>query len=202
MERTRNIEFLSVLFTAGIAAGMLIPPSSAALIAGALLPCLAISVLGRERIAMLPERAAAGWIFGTFLLLGAFCCAAARIPAAHGPDFIGLLAEDCAAALRAFIRSLPFRDEGTAPLLLALLTGDRSALPAHTTAVFRESGASHLLALSGLHIGIIYLVADRIARVMGRSRTARRLRYGIIVSGAGFFTLIADFRTVKVLLED
>ncbi len=190
MERTRNIEFLSVLFTAGIAAGMLIPPSSAALIAGALLPCLAISVLGRERIAMLPERAAAGWIFGTFLLLGAFCCAAARIPAAHGPDFIGLLAEDCAAALRAFIRSLPFRDEGTAPLLLALLTGDRSALPAHTTAVFRESGASHLLALSGLHIGIIYLVADRIARVMGRSRTARRLRYGIIVSGAGFFTLM------------
>ena len=45
---------------------------------------------------------------------------------------------------------------GNGALVTALLTGDRSGLSAGTTKAFREAGAAHILALSGLHLGIIY----------------------------------------------
>ena len=54
------------------------------------------------------------------------------------------------------LESLPFRDARTAPLLEALLTGERRLLPRTLTQSFRASGASHILALSGLHLGIVY----------------------------------------------
>lgn len=41
-------------------------------------------------------------------------------------------------------------------VLSALTLGDRTALQADTRQVFSDSGASHVLALSGLHLGILY----------------------------------------------
>ncbi len=49
---------------------------------------------------------------------------------------------------------------------------------------------TNVLALSGLHIGIIYLFFDKLTRVLGRTPAARRIRFGLIVIGAGFFTLM------------
>ncbi len=43
-------------------------------------------------------------------------------------------------------------------LLRALLLGDRSDVAWETTRAFRDTGLSHLLALSGLHLGILYIV--------------------------------------------
>ena len=42
-------------------------------------------------------------------------------------------------------------------LSLALITGSREGLSVNNAAVFRKSGCSHLLALSGMHLGIISL---------------------------------------------
>ena len=56
--------------------------------------------------------------------------------------------------------------------------------------MFRESGGAHLLALSGLHIGILYLLLSRLLWPLGNSPRARRLRYALIVLAAGLFTLM------------
>ena len=56
--------------------------------------------------------------------------------------------------------------------------------------MFRESGGAHLLALSGLHIGILYLLLTRLLWPLGNSPRARRVRYALIVLAAGLFTLM------------
>ena len=45
----------------------------------------------------------------------------------------------------------------TKGFLVALLTGDKSYLEKTDYQLFRESGIIHVLAISGLHIGILYL---------------------------------------------
>ena len=41
-------------------------------------------------------------------------------------------------------------------LFLALFLGDRSRIPAQTALAFRNTGTLHLLALSGLHVGVLF----------------------------------------------
>lgn len=43
----------------------------------------------------------------------------------------------------------------TGAMAAALLTGDRSALPEQTLETMRDSGLAHLLAISGLHMGLV-----------------------------------------------
>ena len=49
--------------------------------------------------------------------------------------------------------------EPSAALLAAVLLGDRHHLTAEQVAGFRRAGALHLLALSGLHVGLVYVLA-------------------------------------------
>lgn len=44
---------------------------------------------------------------------------------------------------------------GTGPVAAALMTGERRAIPKTTLASMRDSGLAHLLAISGLHIGLV-----------------------------------------------
>ena len=186
MAERAGIEALAVHFTAGVAAGALLlrlPADPAILSTGLLLvlaPLLVI-VLKTER---------GGLLFPAFLLLGAFCAFADAFPGADTATFLERRASAWAERLRAFIDGIPFPSAGTAPLLKALLTGDRSGLPQETVRVFRESGGAHLLALSGLHIGILYLLLTRILWPLGNSPRARRVRYALIVLAAGLFTLM------------
>ena len=53
-----------------------------------------------------------------------------------------------------------------AALLAAVLLGDRHHLTAEQVAGFRRAGALHLLALSGLHVGLVYLLAVSAGRGM------------------------------------
>ena len=89
-----------------------------------------------------------------------------------------------------FIASIPFSEEGTAPLLKALLAGDRSSLPRSTVGIFRASGASHLLALSGLHIGIIYIIFKRLSMVAGNAPTVRVIRSMAIIAASLFYAVM------------
>ena len=188
MERGKNIEALSLCFTAGVAGGTAAAAAAGGIAAALLLPILTLPVLLRDRLRRLPEKPAVGILLGTFLLLGVFCALNAAVPGASAsPE---LLAAGAAGRLRAFIGSLAFPSEGTAPLLKALLTGDRSSLSPETVAAFRRSGASHLLALSGLHMGILYLLFDSLTKPLGGSRPAKLIRFLLILGGAGFFTLM------------
>ena len=70
-------------------------------------------------------------------------------------------------------------------LLWALATGDRSAIPASDAALLERTGTGHLLAISGLHVGLVAgvvlaigVVAVRgLARLRPRARLAVRLRW-------------------------
>ncbi len=74
-----------------------------------------------------------------------------------------------AAALRASVRGrverlvLDLRGPAAA-LLAAVLLGDRQHLAAEQIAAFRRAGALHLLALSGLHVGLVYVLAATAGR--------------------------------------
>jgi competence protein ComEC len=46
-------------------------------------------------------------------------------------------------------------DAETGALAVALMTGIKGELPAATTAAMRDSGLAHLLAISGLHMGLV-----------------------------------------------
>lgn len=87
------------------------------------------------------------------------------------------------------IDSIPFKSDGTGALIKALLTGERSSLPREMTEAFRDSGASHILALSGLHLGIIYGILHKSLSIIGNSIPVRRLRSVLIITACGFYTI-------------
>lgn len=189
MMEARGIETLSVSFTAGVIAGTMLPA------AGPWLPCVLLILIAlpfflQEKLLRLRGAHSLATLLATFLLLGIFCAWNALQPGAGLQLRVLDWADAAVGRLRACIEALPFRDPGTPALLKALLTGDRSGLSRETVAIFRESGASHVLALSGLHIGIVYLLFDKLTRVLGQTPAARRIRFGLIVLGAGFFTLM------------
>ena len=186
MAERENIGALAVHFTAGVAAGTLVMrlPASPYFLSGGLLLILAsltASVLRTERPPLL---------FPTFLALGAFCALTSAFPGAETATLPERWASALGGRLRDFIDSIPFPSEGTAPLLKALLTGDRSGLSRDTVRVFRESGGAHLLALSGLHIGILYLFLSRLLWPLGNSPRARLVRYVFTVLASALFTLL------------
>lgn len=189
-----NIEAYTILYTIGVAAGTILtgmaPGMPYGTLGALLLLLLSLPFVLREKVVRLREKQALILFFPCFFLLGVFCSLTASFETIRGGGLIEDFALRAVERLRAHIDAQAFPSGGTAPLLKAFLTGDRSGLSAETVAVFRGSGASHLLALSGLHIGIIYLLFDKLTWVMGRSPLARALRYGVIVLLAGFFTLM------------
>ena len=186
MAKRADIAALAVHFTAGVAAGALLLrlPADLVFLSSGLLIVLA------SLVAVVLKTERGGLLFPAFLLLGAFCALTDAFPGAGTPTFLERWASAQGVRLRAFIDGIPFPSAGTAPLLKALLTGDRSGLPPDTVHVFRESGGAHLLALSGLHIGILYLLLSRLLWPLGNSPRARRVRYALIVLAAGLFTLM------------
>ena len=185
-ESIKNIESLSLFFTVGVAAGTVILSVSP----GLLLPFLTLPFFLQKRMTRWPEGLSVSLVLATFLLLGIFCARSAALPVADTKGWLETLAEGAAGRLRILIGSIPFPSEGTDPLLKALLTGDRSGLSPDTVQVFRNSGASHLLALSGLHMGILYLLFDSLTQALGNTPAARYIRFCLILGAALFFTLM------------
>ena len=130
----------------------------------------------------------------TLFLCGFFCYSTAMLT--RSIEIMNLpIAGRCAYALKKAIDSIPFRHEGCDAgecnaLLKALLTADRSDLSPETKNAFRKSGASHILALSGMHMGIIYICISRMLVILGNSPRSRRIRSCCIILISGFFTLM------------
>lgn len=78
-----------------------------------------------------------------------------------------------------------------AGLAVAMLLGDRSGLSQGTKESFRKSGLSHILAISGLHIGIIYLFLNSVFSFLTRFRGGKYLQICFTLSaliGFAFMT--------------
>lgn len=87
------------------------------------------------------------------------------------------------------IDAIPFQEEDTKAVLKALLSGDRSDMPRQLTEAFRESGGSHILALSGMHLGIVYAILTKILACTGNSTKAKKSKSAIIITVCGLYTL-------------
>ena len=192
MKTREPIVLLTLPLVAGTAAGVFpaLPPaalrSAAATAVTLTAGSAAILLLNRQK--SLYNNALLPVLFFLCGLLGAWT--AALCGGAAAPDFLEEAAGAAATRFRARIDTLPFPHEGTAPLVKALLTGDRSGLSRQTVATFRASGASHLLALSGLHAGILYLFLSKFLSILGNSMTIRRFRGIAILLAAAFYTLM------------
>ena len=190
MAEAKSIEALSLFFTAGAAAGTMLSGTASWAACAAILPLAALPFFFREKLLKANGKAVGAVFCAAFVLLGLFCALNASLVPEDNFSWIKAAAADGAGKLRGLIGTIPFKNAGTAPLLDALLTGDRSGLSRETVAAFRQSGASHILALSGLHMGIIYLLFDRLTGVLGHSPAARHVRFWMILIAAGYFTLM------------
>lgn len=72
-------------------------------------------------------------------------------------------------------------------LLRSVLLGDRSELPEDIQAAFKNSGTMHILAVSGLHVGIITLFIMYTLRFL---RIERSLSYILTILSIVFFSLL------------
>lgn len=136
-----------------------------------------------------------------FFSLGGFCgCGSALF--GHALQDVPAFAEKALAGLQSLIENVPFRHERTSALLRALLTGQRDMLPAESMKAFRDAGASHILALSGLHLGMIYMIAGKLLLVLGNSRPACILRSILLLALSAFYSVVtgASPSIVRALL--
>ena len=99
-----------------------------------------------------------------------------------GSDWISELRNTFSARLEEVI---PPENRGTNSLLTALTMGDKGGIPRELKEAYRLSGAMHLLALSGLHVGFIYGMLNAVFMILPRTRG-----WGILKGSAIILLLI------------
>ncbi len=194
MTEERDIAGFALPFAAGALSASLIPftatyrPGAAASLSAIALAVFLLSP-AFSRMHIFIRRAAVG---AAAFFAGAAClCAASAVSPSSLPasSAISQAASSFCESLKDAIASIPFSNPGTPALMTALITGDRSALPLGLTEAFRNSGASHILALSGMHLGIIYSILSAILSRTGNSRQAKAVRSAAVTACCWMYTI-------------
>lgn len=144
-------------------------------------------------------------VLSLFALAGLLCRVSVSI---HGgiSVFQGSLPAEALASMsgkfKDLIDSVPYRDSDSAAIIKALISGDRSDVAPHIRDAFRDSGASHILALSGMHLGIIYAILLKMFSVFGNTPAARKARSLSIIAISAWYTAVtgAASSLVRALL--
>lgn len=200
----KELTDFALLFTAGAAAGLFRAPeygqahaaaviSFFASVSLALYPALILKKTNHGEIRndiLVPYMLRAA-----FFCTGLYCACISALSEgftgdAGGQWFLQTAADRSASRLKAIIGSIPFRDRESNALILALITGDKTELPTQISTSFRISGASHILALSGMHLGVVYIILSRVFSVIGNSPAATRARSAMAIAVAGFYTMM------------
>ena len=193
MKDSGDFAVIGIPFAAGVAAGAFLPviplvlpfALSSFLLTGSFLSILFFD----DRSDRSLIHVTIGFIF---LAAGLFCSVNSSITAGvvleGGP--LKRMAGAWGSRLKGLIDGIPYPSEGTGALVKALLTGDRGDLGKDVVKTFRDSGASHILALSGLHLGILYLLLSRLLLPIGNGPVALKIKYFLIVTTAGAYTLV------------
>lgn len=181
---------VAVAVTAGVAVGMAAASSGsraaayalaacAGLLTAACLAAAALRAASRGQLAILYATAFAAGIWSA-----ASSCVLGEYDMVWGP------AQRAGDSLDALVAGMPFENEDARSLVRAMLLGRRDGLSPELKAAFRGSGASHLLALSGLHIGLIYLMLEKALSIFGNRPQVRKARSVLGIMLSGFFTLM------------
>ena len=87
-------------------------------------------------------------------------------------------------------RAMPSEEMAeTRAVVKALAYGYQDEIPSETEETFRRSGAIHLLALSGMHLGLLYGVLTHLLAFAGNSPAVRRARSVLIILVLWAFTI-------------
>lgn len=185
-----RIEGLAIPFCAGVFTAFLFGASShLPLTASALCVALATSCI----ICLLRHNIHPLQLALTYFAAGFLCFTAAQageVIDEAGTAPLSASIDRLSEAFRNSIEEIPYKSTECTALAKALLSGDRSSLSADTVAVFRKSGASHLLALSGMHLGIVYSIMLMLFAAAGNRPTVRRWRSFVIMIVATLYTLV------------
>jgi len=158
-----------------------------------LLLCLVFTILLLADISNL-ERYVPRWlaVAGAMISCGIFIGSSGIIMSISGMTGAGALSRaalEFGSRLEEAVMSIPFSRPETGGILNALITGDRSGIPHEIKEAFRASGASHILALSGLHLGIIYAIIRKSLAFIGNTPAAKATRSVLTIALCCFYTL-------------
>ena len=179
MENKSGIVSISFPFAAGVCAAALMRHPFAGALAGSAAAAALICICAASHSRCGPQ------ITLLYFFLGIICWSSQALcpPPRHAA---GTEAID---AFSRLLDGIPFKGEHSGAIVRALLTGRRGGLPRATVTAFRKSGASHILALSGLHLGVIYACIVRILKPLGNSPAVRLLRSAATISLCGFYAI-------------
>ena len=123
------------------------------------------------------NRDTAQWVVISLgFIVGLYIRATGELTSLTGGGSTWTFAEHIGSTMQTWIDNIGFHNGHTNAVMKALLTGNRKDIPTETINAFRTSGASHILALSGLHLGIIYMIVSRTLSTIGNSPRAKALR--------------------------
>jgi len=113
----------------------------------------------------------------------------ANTPAPFSPK---ISAEKIRARLLNIYRENNIADEQFA-ILSALTLGYKDALNPEIKSVFAGTGATHVLSVSGLHVGIIFLLLNVFLKPLKQGRGGRPVFVGLILLSVWFYSLLTGF---------
>ncbi len=187
----KGIVIFSISFTAGLATVFLLQT----IVYGPIIASLSFSLTILACIFALKKNAYRKYGQYLIILLPLLCGLVCGLTAINIPyerdNFLLNATSSIGKGMKKAIDFLPFKSNENKELVRALITGDRSHLSPDTYKAFRDSGAAHILALSGFHLGIIYLVLSKILSPLGNSPRARKAKSITLI----FLTGIYSFAT-------
>jgi len=83
-------------------------------------------------------------------------------------------------------------------VLQALTLGDKSEIDKDTRKSYVASGAMHILAVSGLHVGIIYMILNFLLKFLDKLKTKKK-HYGTFIKAVILITLLWTFALISGL---
>lgn len=84
-------------------------------------------------------------------------------------------------------------DESELGLLVALSIGDKSLLEPEVKHAFSSAGAIHVLAVSGLHVGVLFMVLNFIFGFFGSRRLIKGFRITVVLGGIWAYAMLTGF---------
>lgn len=80
-------------------------------------------------------------------------------------------------------------------LIMAFITGDRQDITDEMENAYIHAGVIHILSVSGLHIGIIFMIFHFLLRPMDKNRKLKIIKTLLIISAVWFYALISGLST-------
>ena len=90
------------------------------------------------------------------------------------------------------------KDPTARSIAQSLILGERTNISKDTKTMFKEVGAMHLLAISGLHLGIIYLILTKCFSFLKKNRTQLLFQFSLVCTFLWSYALITGFSSSVV----